>query len=300
MADQLVYPLVSCRGLSRLLQTSSDLILIYLSDESDTGIPGSVVVPISALKDVDLLLECLRGLSEDSALLVCYEKEGLRWASSAWWLLVSKGWRLVTVLEGGLKAWRGYGDIGGVGRSPISSPTVRSRRESKSLKVRKVKETQEVTTDKSAAHIRLFIDPSLLLKHGLDLAEPKFLKWVLVQAGIRLEDDCETVVFGPDAHLLLLVLCSLGKRSIRQGVELTEGLNLYTDDDDASTQPQRKVSVKSDIDSGENLDQQEVIVDHMSESLQAKYTNTLSYIGPSSPVVRKDIKAVRVCRCVVF
>ena len=300
MASQLIYPLVSCRRLSHLLKASPDLALIYLSDDSEAGIPGSIQVPISALKDVDLLLEYLRGLSEESALLVCYEGEGLRWASSAWWLLVSKGWRLVMVLEGGLKAWRGCGDMGGVVRSPVSSPTVRSRRESKSLKVRKVKETQEVTTDKSATHIQLFIDPSLLLKHGLDLAEPKFLKWVLAQAGLRLEDECETVVFGPEAHLLLLVLCSLGKRSIRQGVELTEGLNLYTDDD-ASTQPQRKVSVKSDIDSGENLDQQEVVVDHMSESLQAKYTNTLSYIGPSHPVVRKDIKAAKVCTwCVVF
>lgn len=300
MATQLVYPLVSSRGLSRLLKGNSDLALIYLySDPETSAIPGSIRVPIAALKDVDLLLERLRGLKEDSVLLVCYENEGLRCACSAWWLLVSKGWRLVTVLEGGLKAWRVYGDMGGLERSPPSSPTLRSRRESKSLKVSKITETQEVTTDKFSASTQLLIDPSLLLKQGQDLAEPKLLKWVLLQAGLKFEDECETVVFGPDAHLLLLILCSLGKRSIRQGVELAEGLNLYTDDD-ASTQPQRRVSVKSDIDSGECEYQEEVIVDHMSESMQAKYTNTLSYIGPSQPPVRKDIRATRVCRCVVF
>lgn len=299
MASQLAYPLVSCGRLCRLMQTNSPIQLLYFSDDTEfEPIPGSISVPSSALKDVDLLQKYLRGIEEDSVLLVCYEREGLRHVCSAWWLLVSKGWRLVSVLEGGLMAWRQYGDMPVFRESPPHTPSMRSRKVSHTLKVSKIQRTQELTTDKSSLPTRVYINPDLLLKSGQDLAEPKLLKWILMQAGTNFEDECEAVVYGPDAHLVLLILCSLGKRSIRQGVELTEELDLYEDGDDLSLQPQRKVSIQSDIESIPPAN--EVVVDHMSGQHFAKYTNTLTFIGSTPTVQKTNLSEGRVCRCEVF
>lgn len=227
MALRLEFPLISCNSLSHLLQRRPNTLLLYLSESSShPAIPGSHWLPLTALRDADAFFTALEGLETAETAVVCYEDEGLAQAAGAWWLLVSRGRRLVYVLEGGLQRWtQSTGPE--TGNSPDSALL---KPFSEPLLPRPVTQSQQqVTTDVDISS-KLYIDPSLLL-HGSDLADPNELKLRLSEAGIQLDDACETIVYGSKAPLLLLTLCSLGKNSLRLGVDIPLDMQLYGEDD---------------------------------------------------------------------
>jgi len=237
MALRLDFPLLSCNSLSHLLKRRPNTVLLYLSEDcSSTVIPESVWLPLTALKDPDDFFSRL-GALDSTATVVCYEQAGVAQAAAAWWLLVSRGYRQVYVLEGGLLRWD-QNSSPAWGNSPDSA-TLKSFAEPL-LPRPATQSQQQVSTDPDKGS-KLYIDSALLLC-GTDLAELKVLKWVLTQAGVRLDDACETIVYGSKAQLLLLVLCSLGKNSIRLGVDIPLGMQLYGEEDEYSTGPKRQLS----------------------------------------------------------
>lgn len=240
MALRLEFPLISCNSLGHLLQRRPNTILLYFSDDCNSpAIPGSTWLPLAALRDADAFFARLEVVeaAEAAVAVVCYEKEGLVQAACAWWLLVSRGRRLVYVLEGGLQRW-----------TQSTSPDHRNSPDSASLKPfsepllpqPSTQTQQHVTTDFDTGS-KLYIDTEVLL-HGCDLAEPNELKLALAQAGISLNDACETVAYGSKAQFLLLTLCSLGKNNLRLGVDVPLDMQLYGDDDDYSTGLKRQLS----------------------------------------------------------
>lgn len=239
MALRLEFPLISCNSLSHLLQRRPNTVLLYLAqDGCAAAIPGSRWLSLAALRDADAFFAALEGLKTSAETpVVCYEDKGLGQAAGAWWLLVSRGRRLVYVLEGGLQRWNQstgpeFGNSpDSASLKPFSEPL---------LPQLNTQSQQHVTTDVEIGS-KLYIDTSLLL-HGNDLAEPNELKMSLSEAGIRLDDACETIAYGSKAPLLLLTLCSLGKNSLRLGVDIPLDMQLYGDEDDYSTGLKRQLS----------------------------------------------------------
>ena len=237
MALRLEFPLISCNSLAHLMRRRTDTVLVYLAeDRNSDAIPGSIWLPLSALRDADDFYSRLRILEtgDPSRAVICYEQEGLTQAACAWWFLVSRGRSLVYVLEGGLQKW---GTNSNHGTDPDSG--LLKEAEETIFPTRATESQQEVTTDADMG-ARLYINPALLL-NGNDLAEPKALKYMLSKAGVRLDDASQTIVYGSKAQLLLLVLCSLGKNNLRLGVEFQD-MQLYGEDDGSLAPPRRQLS----------------------------------------------------------
>lgn len=175
------------------------------------SVPGAVVFVVPT--DTQSLLEEINRTKATikKQRVICLSTEGVEEASRTWWYLVTAGYKAVSVLNGGFKAWLALGYP-----STRIEHFLRASQSFKGYFVRRESSADIKETGKSETDLQFLstlpgdeLIDDLLTPEGL-LKPVDELVLILKESSVNLGDDVQTLAFGERAGTLLLALKLVG------------------------------------------------------------------------------------------
>ena len=210
---------------------SSETLFLYCAPKSPTEdvpvIPGSILCSLARLPSLKHLKGLLVRLNAEGKKIVCYQHKGIDTAAQVWWLLLVLGVEDVQVLDGGLHAYKSTGQV--IQVQPLSDPEI-SPIDAEIDRSRYKVDSEVQTVLRSSIHNFQVLDTegsyngaihcpvSVVMSEDGGVGDVETVKLVLVGLGVKYEALATTIVLGPSAPQLLLVLSLLGMTHLCLGI----------------------------------------------------------------------------------